>query len=786
MARQVINIGSSANDGTGDPLRTAFDKINDNFVELYGGDNDINTLDANLDVNNFAITTGVTNGDITITPNGTGSIKLGAMKFNGTTISSDDSSIVNINEGLVVDGTASISGAATLSTSLALASGATVTSILDEDAMGSNSATALATQQSIKAYVDSQVTAQDLDFTADDSTTNSIDLDSEVMQFSGDTGITTSATGNTVSIAIDGTVATLTGSQTLTNKVLTNPTINAATMTGAVAINGITLNDNTIVANASNSDLELDGSGTGAVKILADAQVVGTLTTADITNTNNITTTQLDADGVRLKDNTVSTFSSNANLEISANGSGVVDVKSAMTTIGQTVTGDINVTGAVRVDNIKIDANAIVATNSNGSILINPNGTGSITLGGNTVNVPSIMTAHTFFTDRELLMGPAAKIKPSVTNDDVVIEANGTGSVVLEEISITANTITTHNSNADLQIDTDGTGAIQLLTNTNVSGSLTATSLTTNEIASNGSNADINITPSGTGLVAISNLKVDGNIQINDNKIATTVSNSNLQLGANGTGNIDVTSLKILNLADPTGAQDAATKAYVDAQVGGAANGDLTFIGSTISAPSNANLTLNAGGTGSVDIDAIQIKGTSISSTDSTQININENVEVDGTLSVTGEIAKTGDLIVNVSGDIVLDADGGDVFLRDGAAGNYGSFTRAGSNDLTISSGSTQALLFTGANAAFQGTLSVAGGSTLDGVTITDNTIKSNASNADLQIGTSGTGVIDLLTATQATVGSAGGASALPGQPTGYIKVKIGGTMRVIPFYDES
>ena len=54
MARQAINIGSSANDGTGDPLRTAFDKINDNFVELYGTDNDINTLDANLDVNNNA------------------------------------------------------------------------------------------------------------------------------------------------------------------------------------------------------------------------------------------------------------------------------------------------------------------------------------------------------------------------------------------------------------------------------------------------------------------------------------------------------------------------------------------------------------------------------------------------------------------------------------------------------------------------------------------------------------------------------------------------------------
>lgn len=37
MAKQTINIGSAANDGTGDPLRTAFDKTNDNFTELYQG-----------------------------------------------------------------------------------------------------------------------------------------------------------------------------------------------------------------------------------------------------------------------------------------------------------------------------------------------------------------------------------------------------------------------------------------------------------------------------------------------------------------------------------------------------------------------------------------------------------------------------------------------------------------------------------------------------------------------------------------------------------------------------
>ena len=38
MAQQTINIGTTANDGTGDPLRTAFDKVNDNFTELYTDD----------------------------------------------------------------------------------------------------------------------------------------------------------------------------------------------------------------------------------------------------------------------------------------------------------------------------------------------------------------------------------------------------------------------------------------------------------------------------------------------------------------------------------------------------------------------------------------------------------------------------------------------------------------------------------------------------------------------------------------------------------------------------
>ena len=91
---------------------------------------------------------------------------------------------------------------------------------LDEDDMSSDSATKGATQQSIKKYVDDNITAQDLDVTADSGGPIAIDLDSEELDIAGGTGIDTTASGNEVSVAIDSTVATLTGSQALTNKTI--------------------------------------------------------------------------------------------------------------------------------------------------------------------------------------------------------------------------------------------------------------------------------------------------------------------------------------------------------------------------------------------------------------------------------------------------------------------------------------------------------------------------------------------------------------------------------------
>ena len=126
------------------------------------------------------------------------------------------------------------------------------TAFLDEDNMASDSATKLASQQSIKAYVDATVTAEDLDITSD-SGTIAIDLDSETLTIAGGTGIDTTGSSNTITVAIDSTVATLTGTQTLTNKTLTSPTINTPTITNLTATT-LTLTDSSIVFEGATAD----------------------------------------------------------------------------------------------------------------------------------------------------------------------------------------------------------------------------------------------------------------------------------------------------------------------------------------------------------------------------------------------------------------------------------------------------------------------------------------------------------------------------------------------------
>jgi len=426
MAKQTINIGSNANDGTGDPLRTAFNKINDNFTELYGSDNDLNTLDANLDVNNFIITTSVTNGNITITPNGTGDLLLGALRVNGTSISADNSSFINLNEGVIIDGTLRVDDAVNLNTSLTLATGATITEFSTSTSLGTSN-TVVPTQNAVKAYVDAQNVAQAITFVGDDSTGTAVNS-GETFQILGGTGLTSAVTGDAITLDIDSSVVTLTGGQTLTNKALTSPTISGTPTIIGVTATGATGTGNLVFSAGPTISGTLAAAtitASGTLTVTGNTAISGSLTTTDITTTGNHSVTgNITAQGTVFSDK-IKSPATNANLEIAAQGTGIVDIQSAMTTIGQTITGTASVTGQFNADNIRIDGNTISSTDTNGNIEFTPNGSGQVNFNSARISAYQL-NANTVALSEKI---DTNKIASFSSNADIVIEPQGTGTV---------------------------------------------------------------------------------------------------------------------------------------------------------------------------------------------------------------------------------------------------------------------------------------------------------------------------------------------------------------------
>ena len=159
------------------------------------------------------------------------------------------------------DGTVTLDG-------LVIGTAATITDIDTDLTSVSASDDTLATAKAIKTYVDAQITASNLAFQGDSGGALAIDLDSETLTIAGGTGLDTVGSGNTLTINIDSTVATLTGSQTLTNKILTSPTINTPTISSIVNSGTLTLptSTDTLVGKATTdtfTNKTFDANGTG-------------------------------------------------------------------------------------------------------------------------------------------------------------------------------------------------------------------------------------------------------------------------------------------------------------------------------------------------------------------------------------------------------------------------------------------------------------------------------------------------------------------------------------------
>ena len=135
--------------------------------------------------------------------------------------------------------------------------------------------TTLASAKAIKTYVDAQVTAQDLDFQGDSGGALSIDLDSETLTIAGDTGITTTGSGNTINIDLDDTASDMTAT-------------NSGVYGSATAIPVITVDRQGRLTAAStaaiSTTLTVDGDSTSQDVSLAtdDLQILGTTGEIDV------------------------------------------------------------------------------------------------------------------------------------------------------------------------------------------------------------------------------------------------------------------------------------------------------------------------------------------------------------------------------------------------------------------------------------------------------------------------------------------------------------------------
>ena len=192
------------------------------------------------------------NDNINLIPSGTGSVVFGAIKISGTSISSDDSTTININDGLIVDGTANISGNVTLTGAVTAESTFEVTgntTLANLTVTGTSTLTGTSTIDNL-TFNDNII-----------GTSSNADLRLEP--------------GGTGSV------------------VVSNLTID----------DNINITDNVIKTTVSNSNLQLSGSSSGTVEITSG------LTTAAITTVGNVNVTgtetitgQLDVDFVRIKD----------------------------------------------------------------------------------------------------------------------------------------------------------------------------------------------------------------------------------------------------------------------------------------------------------------------------------------------------------------------------------------------------------------------------------------------------------------------------------------------------
>jgi len=404
------------------------------------------------------------------------------------------------------------------------------------------------------------------------------------------------------------------------------------------SIDGTTIGAVTPSTGAFTS-VDIDGGNIDGTTIGAASATAGTFTTLNANTLLNAASADIDGgsiDGATVGANTPSSGAfTGLTASSSVNFSGAT-----VSNLGTVTTADINggtIDGvsignttpitAATIDNIKIDANTISSLNSNGNINLTPNGTGSVVL-------PKVDIASGEIDGT--VIGATSTAAGNFTT------VNTSGQASLNSVDVDGGTI-------------DGTtiGAV-----TPAGGSFTAVS------ASSGFTGDVtgdvtgNVTGNVTGDVSGN---VTGNLTGDVTSSGTSTFND---VTVSGEFNMDAaTAATIINLTDPTNAQDAATKAYVDTSIDNLIDGapgtldTLNELAQAIADDANAFTTLDnkintkvskAGDTMTGALDMGGNKVTS-SSTPSTSSDLTNKQYVDAQRDT--RVAKTGD---SMSGNLEM------------------------------------------------------------------------------------------------------------------------------------